>query len=736
MSSQMKMGAQHGSRGPARQRGSAIIFAALGISIAVILLSITNIGFLYFYKREYQKAVDLAALAGAAELWDLTSSRCDDALEAAEASLRQNLVGRTYNASGEGDIQCGQWAAGIFTPDTSESANAVSVTVSGSPPHFMSFMPATVIRANAKATQQSPVASFMIGSSVLELGSDSPLGALLGLIGIPVDASVLSAYNGLADVSISASGLLRALGLPIDLSLDVGTVNELLAAEISVSVLLDVALELAGRDDLLALNVELLETIGVGLGIPDFGSITIPLGTPPGGDGIPGLFVEIAAPEGTTGSALEVGVNVLDLVTAAVGVATGGHAVSLTNVTALGGVSIDASIVEPPSLAIGPVGTTAYNSQVRLYVDIDTNEIPLVGGLLKLLGTRVHLPIFIDVGRAKATLEHISCELPRSESTAEVHVDASVVQLCVGAVDGDPFSIRTPICESIEETELVKVLGLIRINDKIDAVDVLPAGEGGGIIYSDPYDSPPLMAGEEWTTPGNPLALGTTVSELVYELLDVVGGLLGAPQYQVWNEVETEEAAQTMADYYIGFDSSGNPVDAGDVHPDGTVPTVDLGWLGPEGAYNVGVLENRLSADIERVGQSCLLGIPFMCSDVDAWDQWTSVSGVGYLSLSGEFVVPGFECFTLSGAAADADNVSQFNNCAHDSLISELLAGPDDQPNFLQLILGPLLELLELLLDPLGELLAATLDELLGIEIGVNTVEMRDITCDTVGLVE
>jgi len=49
-------------------------------------------------------------------------------------------------------------------------------------------------------------------------------------------------------------------------------------------------------------------------------------------------------------------------------------------------------VIEPPSIAIGGIGARAYNAQVRLMVDVDSNRVPAIGALLSLLGTRLHLP--------------------------------------------------------------------------------------------------------------------------------------------------------------------------------------------------------------------------------------------------------------------------------------------------------------------------------------------------------
>ncbi|MDD3763895.1 MAG: pilus assembly protein TadG-related protein [Nevskiales bacterium] len=714
--------------GANRQRGSVILFAALGISMGVIMLSITNIGFLYYYKREYQKTADLAALAGAAELWDRTASRCGAAVSEATDLINQNLVGRQHDTPGPEDVQCGIWASGDgFAANTGASANAVRATVRGTPPRFLSFFPPTVIKAEAIAIQQAPLASFSIGSTVIDVSNDSPLGVVLGAVGIPLEASLIG-YNGLANAQVSASGLLQALGLPLDLGADIGTVNDLLVAEqVSLGFLLDTALTLAGHNELLGLNAQLLSLLSAKLGL-NAANIQIPLGTPPGGDGVPGLFASIVAPDATTGSALDVGVNVLDIIAAAVGVGTSGHAVSIPNLSvAIPGVlpnllRIQSGIIEPPSIAIGGVGATAYNAQVRLYADIDTAG-GLVGGLLELLGTRIHLPLFVDIGRAKGTITDIVCEVPHRESTATIRVESSVAELCVGKADGDPFSTRTPICDTIGNETLISVLGLIKVHNHI-SLDLLDA-DSDYYDYTLPQESPPLRAGESWTTPGNPINLGSTVAQLVDELLRLLGELLGSPTQTAWTGAENEAAAQSLADYYLGIGADSL----------GSLPVAQLGLLGPDGAYNTHALVDRLNADINRDSQGCLLGL--ICWPTNDWTNWAN--GVGYYSGLSDAIIGG-SCWLgagITGPLANQGNVDSYNSCIRNELTSELLDGPtSDNPNFLQVLLDPLLDLLGALLDPVGNLLGSVLDDLLGIQLGKNDVEMIAVGCGQVGLVE
>ncbi|MNT95170.1 hypothetical protein D3C72_2370020 [compost metagenome] len=72
-----------------------------------------------------------------------------------------------------------------------------------------------------------------------------------------------------------------------------------------------------------------------------------------------------------------------------------------------------------------------------------------------------------------------------------------------------------------------------------------------------------------------------------------------------------------------------------------------------------------------------------------------------------------------------------------DKLSEELLKKPSNKPkNFLQVLLAPLLDVLKAILDPLGNLLAGpVLRDLLGIELGLNDVNVKSVGCGNAQLV-
>ncbi|HAJ10995.1 MAG TPA: hypothetical protein DCM06_00260 [Comamonadaceae bacterium] len=725
--------AGHTGTRPARQRGSVVINVAIALSTLIILLIGTELGYLFYQKRELQKAVDLAALAGAQAVAPLD---CSLSVELAKANAN-GANGVTGNlppgyALEDADITCGRWDPAIYTNAPHFSAgttdyNALQVNMRKTPPSLLPFFPGTrEIEVQAVAMREEPLTVFSVATTLVNVGCHqqlAPLVQLLKIVGVGDPCVTVGGYEGLVGAQVSASGLLKALGLPLTADLTIADVNDLLAAEtVKLGFLLETALTLGGHTELLDLNAELLSLLGVQLGV-DALNIDIPLGAGPDG---PGIFAGIHAPDGTTASALDVQLDVLDIVTAAVGVGTSGHAVDIPGLNVqIPGIlpnllQVQASIIEPPSIGIGGVGATAYNSQVRLHVNVDTAG-GLVGGLLQLLGTRIHLPIYVDVARAKGTIEDLTCRSPVSDSTTTIRVDSSVAQACIGKTEGQWNSTRTPICESIQDETLISVLGLLKLENHIK-IDTL----------EDSHTSPEMMAGDTWTTPGNSLNLGTTLSGLVNELLGLLGEeLFGAPSGGDWTPAENEEAAESMAGYYLGQSSP--------QHPGGLIlKDQQLGWLGPDGAYDVEELRDRLKADIDRSTQSCLI-LGLICWTNDEWSNWAN-------DIRSANILSGRACYgqtpegwVTAGALGNAGDVARFNQCVERELKEVLMEAPPSQsnaPNFLQAILSPLLDLLEAILNPLGNLLAGPiLADTLGIELGVNDVNVKSIGCGKAKLV-
>ena len=707
-----------------QQRGGVLVFFALLLGVIMAIMGVIDLGYMYYAKRDLQRHADLAALSAVQgiDFFGSPAARIQACEQAGYASVQANWPESAPIVPIEKKVTCGQWSPADYSAPRYFRAggaeiNAAHVVLEGRSPKFFPSTWSRNLRVEAIAKRGDPLAVFSVGTTLVGVGCRqqlAPLVQLLKLVGVGDPCAKVGGYEGLVGAQVSASGLLKALGIPLDADLSVVDVNDLLKAQkVTLGRLLDAALTLGGQEELLDVNAELLSLLSTQLGL-DALNLELPLGSGPDG---PGIFAAIHAPDATKASALDVQVNVLDIVTAAVGVGTSGRGIAVPGLSvAVPGVlpnllRVKAGVIEPPSIAIGGIGATAYNAQVRLYIDVDTAGGAL-GGLLQLLGTRIKLPIFIDVARAKGTLEELSCKVPAVNSTAKIRVDASVAQACIGKASGDPFSTRVPICETLQPETLISALGLIRIHNTVQ-VDAL----------EDDYLSPELRAGEMWTTPGNRLNLGTTVSNLVNELLRLLGELLGSPTSSNWTPAQNAESAATLANYYLGIGAQS--------HPNGAIPkTGILGLLGPSGTYNVNSLRDRLKADINRTSQSCFL-LPILCWQTDEWNSWAN-------DIQSANIASGRACwgqtpegFVTVGLGGNAVDVDRFNRCVERELKEAMLEAPaNSKPNYLQVLLQPLLSLLEKLLNPLGNLLAGpVLRDLLGIELGLNDVRVTDVGC-------
>lgn len=502
---------------PARQRGSVAITAAIAFSTLIILLIGTELGYLFYQKRELQKAVDLAALAGAQAI---APADCGTARSAAKANANgsdendntRNLP-RGFTLTDD-QIVCGHWDK-AYADDKHFRAgeteyNAVRVALDAAPPTLLPFFPGTrSIHVEAIAATGSPLASFSVGSKLASVG-DSLLGDLLKGIGLDLAGTSLVGYDGLADAQVTPGGLLEALGIPVAAGIGIGEFNELLAAhEVALGDLLDAIVTVAGQDSLLGTNLALLNALQARLGISD---LLVQLGSLSGASG---LFARIEAPN--TASALNVGVSALDLIYSAIGVATKNHAVEVNLGSIANLISTKVAVIEPPSIGVGGIGATAYTAQVRAFVDISTANLPVIGSVV-----RVKLPLMIDLVNGRGTITDMcSADLrtPAGEDRAEIDVQASIAKVCVGRPGANPanedevFSTRSSCEEDLANEELLRIsllgLNLASLNTHF-TIDALPL-----------HDSVILAEGETGTI-GNNILLGSTLQNITDALLAIL----------------------------------------------------------------------------------------------------------------------------------------------------------------------------------------------------------------------
>ena len=717
-----------GRPGPGRQRGAVLLFAALGISALIVMASLIDLGLLYQYRREYQKTADLAALAGAAKLTELG---CTDAAEAARQNVEQNLVDFRHDAP---VIQTGEWRRNEspgFVEGCDASTNAIRVIVSGRPPALLAPVVADEdqrrLSAQSVASNSDPVASFSVGSRLAALGGgQSVVGGVLKAVGLDLGVGLLD-YDSLAGVTITPSGLLSALGIPVSANLSVADFNALLAVEeVSLGALLDATVTVVGRSELVGLNTELLQALRVPLSVPSINDIVVQLGTD-GGER--GLFAAVTS---SADAALNVELDALGLVSTAIQLATSGRGIDVAlNTPTLGpllGADLDVRVglIEPPSIGIGGVGATAYSAQTRVFahVQLDTGDIPLAGNLLDLLGTSitVDLPIIIDLAAAKGTVADLCTpslkslseppQCPAGEDCAEIDVEAQIAKICVGKLDDAALFSTSKSCDVGLTGQ--KLLGLTVLGTNLASLNTslaLPAVESEGTV---------VLAAEQMDTVNGALDLGTTIKNLTDALL---AGLLGTslndnPPLTAAQRTEIAEGLWEQAGGIScgGFNLAGeqcrkNSFDMAQAEIEST--SQGLGGFLADALLNpvVDLLGSVLTLNLVGILQS--------------------VGGLlaGVLGLVGGLlgqILIGNPC-TGGGIFNPFGSNSGCVTMLEDALAAQPAGSP---PAALFVLLGSLLNLLQPILDAVGNnLLMPVLQDILGLQLGQTDISMLGLEC-------
>ncbi|MCL7713505.1 TadG family pilus assembly protein [Stenotrophomonas mori] len=696
------------------QHGGGAVMMMLLLAGLVVILGLVEIGYLYWAKRDAQKVADLAALAGAQRLETCTADHGDN------LAARRNAV--ADNAfEGALAITCGYWGAELpgaarFVPaDAARPLNAVRVTVSRQAvPFFGQAGALPMVNATAVARRTPPQAAFSVGSRLLNINGDAPLPGLLRLVGIDVNSTQIASYKALADVKITPRGLLEALGVTVAADITAGELNHLLSTQqLSVGKLLELAADAARAQGLLDVGVGLLEQELARVGLRD---VMVQLGSTATSGG---LFASIVGGSQAASSALDLDVNALDLLGTSISIANAKHAVEVNGLSVVG-IDVMASVVEPASIAIGPVGTTAYNSQVRLFLDIDSKRIPAVGAVLDWLGTRIRLPTYIDVIDGFGRLDAIDCSA--RPVTATVDVTSAIANICIGKASTPWDSTRDLCGTGLAEEQLVTLLGGNMLTSKI-ALDALSQ-----------RDRLTLREGETGTVMPNDLQIGTLVARLVDELLGTLGALF-APQGN------SSEAARNLATQYLEATKVN-----GFYNPANVINALQNGHANAAGELDLPALGDW-NTQIPGCKNLLLVCVPVKV-DGSVWEGFRRETGISDSSLVGGLL----DVLGITACEGLISGLLNYNNCVRNSLAKYLqtkpggvngsggynpVTGSGTCSSVLCLLLKPVVHgVLRPLLDSVGRLLSVTLSEVLGLQLGRTDVHMHSIQCGRGQLVE
>ena len=440
-----------------------MVMAAIAMVVVMGAAALSvDVGALASEKRNVRKVADLAALDATTNLSDILISATPTAAAQAEVERsagRNGLVLDPTDPRTSLDVVLGRYADETFTAcgaplgiETVDDVvadlaigsgactpNAVRVATADVAPRYFAFFAedrvvnavATAARALQSSTSgtlgtpgtpgtQDNVATISAGSFVARAEADTDpilgnpllprvLRALLGNTGTNGSfAADAISYKGMASEEISLETLRGRLAANGHTS--AGTVDELLDAELELDWIYSAAADaviLQGGDSAVAADLNELASLA---------AASTTTGTFRFGD-----FFDIEAGQpGATGGAQ---VNVLDLVTSAAQVANGDNLFSIDLAGALPAklakATITGTIIEPPMIATGPVGTRVTTSQIRLQLDLElTEQVPV----LLLVPSKVRLPIVVEAGSATAQITNIFNPAIADESKQQVDV--------------------------------------------------------------------------------------------------------------------------------------------------------------------------------------------------------------------------------------------------------------------------------------------------------------------------
>ncbi|WP_198087327.1 hypothetical protein [Variovorax sp. E3] len=359
------------------------------------------------------------------------------------------------------------------------------------------------------------------------------------------------------------------------------------------------------------------------------------------------------------------------------------------------GLNVEARVIEPASIGIGGVGTTAYNSQIRVFASINTNT-SIVGGILGALATQITLPISIDIGNALGTVRNIDCSSTPTKAT--IDVDAPLLSACIGQISSTVLWSKSNVCQTdLQPMSLVRILGV----DLLAGKAYLPALPNSTTVV--------LSAGDTVTTGGNSLAIGTTVSTLLSDLLKLLLGNPGTGAGTPATRPTTPAIAATLANHYIPT-TTGASMNQSAVDAVQAALTADgLTWNRPL----LGILSQSMPSEWAGNVASCKTSFTaYQTSCVRS----TLVDSLQTANQNG--LLTGI----LNGLV---------------QLISGLLGvgSSDGGTPLLAGLLGPLVNLLQPVLDVVGKFVSDLLQTLLGLQLGQTDVHLHSISCRNAKLV-
>ena len=405
------------------------------------------------------------------------------------------------------------------------------------------------------------------------------------------------------------------------------------------------------------------------------------------------------------------------------------------------------TIVQPPTIAVGPVGTQGYSAQIRLNLNVDTDQ--LLGGALKwlvkdILGTQVKLPIAVDITNATGTLTALQCSA--SPQTMDLSVKSSILNACVGKMDPN----NKQSCEKgLQDEQLITLLRLPVLTGKlwVPALEYTDSTTGLGMEpgYEDPAD--PNWSKTNRSTQVNQLALGDTVNNIVTGLLNLLSGLLQPP-----NSTPTDITTRLLGSYLDASMVNGlyNVTSLTNLLLSGRGVAGDKDYMPP-------LLTSNFTFN-NAIAKSCLL----VACPSSTWNSGTFSAALNsYTSVPGGLLdVLGISTYDngYQSCAGLLSSLLNWNGCVKNNVTKLLTSHPQylyainaNSPEIQSLLnrdnnltctgalctlLKPLVTtVLKPILNGVGTLLTSVLKDTLGLEVGRTDIKALSIGCDTAQLV-
>ncbi|THJ34652.1 hypothetical protein E8K88_06185 [Lampropedia aestuarii] len=746
---------------PPAQRGAILVQFALLAFVLISILGTVQIGYMYYAKRDLQRVADIAAIEAVNALTYGLPSTCSSGQTAGQLSVTQQL--RVGLEATDNHFDCGHWDASKtdaqrfnsnYGTRVANPLNAVQVTLRGQTLQLLPFTGNREIEAHAIAAKNGePVAAFSVGAQLLRFNPDAPLGSILGLVGLNVDDLRLLDSDGLASAKITPAGLLNLLGVDLGIS-DLGLLTPDGVANIrNISLLniIDASIS-AVTDSTLAVSLNAMRARLVNLGL---GHVEIPLGSNTNSGG---LFAFLATGrDDPLGNAMDVEIGLGELLKTAIAIGSGRNALSVPGLDVGGLIKAKASIVEPPTIAVGPVGTTAYSAQIRVLLDIDTRS--LLGGVVNfliegLLGTRVYLPIALDVTTAQAELEAIQCKA--MPPTIDLSIDSRILNACVGDIPASSAMSERHGCEvGLGQVQLIKLFHAPVLAGKLHVP---------GLQYTDMDSGLEMKVGDIRSSRANKIQLGNTTENLVIELLNLLSGLFRKPEPtpNFEGSFDNSVVIDQLIETYLSMPELSSIVKTN------------------AGFYNVAGITNLMlnGATIVSAGETIRIdplvsnfsfehAIPTTCvlfvCPPNLWTQGTFSEAfnaysntpyslldvVGIPTLGNNFQ----SCAGLLSSLINRNNCIKHNlkellrqhknqvgmdSSTLNNIVNQIMNPKTDTVQCngaLCMLLKPVLSLLKPILNGVGQLVSLTLEHVLGIELGRSDVEALGIQCDVAEIV-